>query len=86
MNEEQALQAWKALYKAPFTFKFGVIFDANHNMVADDVSDEGAVRIRGWGRISSHHGDKDGALIQDAGGRFIAELLTKGFTPSISEG
>lgn len=38
-----------ALYKPPFRYECGYIWDANNEMVADDDRDAFVARIRGWG-------------------------------------
>jgi hypothetical protein len=65
-----------ALYKAPFKFEHGYIFDAEYLMVADDddVGSHVAARVRGWGHIGYM---PDAAQLQDEVGKYIAELLTK---------
>ncbi|MBT2299203.1 hypothetical protein J7E70_01875 [Variovorax paradoxus] len=68
-----------ALYKAPFHFIHGYIYDANHKMVADQDGFEGAVhehvaaRVRGWGRIGYM---PDAAALQDEVGAVLADALT----------
>jgi hypothetical protein len=64
-----------ALYKPPFKFEHGYIFDAEHQMVADDdnVESHVAARVRGWGRIGYM---PDAAQLQDEVGRVIADALT----------
>jgi hypothetical protein len=65
----------RQLYKPPFRYESGYIFDANGQMVSDDRGPEGSVqRIRGWGRISYM---ENAAELQDAVGEVIAEILTK---------
>ncbi len=70
----------RALYRPPFKFEGGYIWDKNMEMVADShlntLRDEpmAAVRIRGWGRIQSL--PTPGPL-QEEVGKMIAELLTK---------
>lgn len=59
-----------ALYKPPFRFIHGYIYDADSNMVADDG---GILRVRGWGRISYMD---DAAALQDEVGSLIADALT----------
>lgn len=88
MLKEEALQQWRNLYKAPFRYHIGLIIDANGNMVADEVSEGCAVRVRGWGRISSTHGDTEmSENIQDAFGHKLAELITTWYnTPSEKKG
>lgn len=63
-----------ALYKAPFKFSMGYIWDANNKMVADEIKDGVILRIRGWGRIQDM---PDAANLQDEVGKLIAELLTE---------
>ncbi|MDB5822229.1 MAG: hypothetical protein JWR21_933 [Herminiimonas sp.] len=63
-----------ALYKPPFRFEHGYIFDAEHMMVADDQGQDVALRVRGWGRISYL---PDAEALQDEVGRLIAEALTE---------
>lgn len=64
-----------ALYKAPFSFEHGYIFDADRHMVADDndVESHVAARVRGWGRIGYM---PEAAKLQDEVGAIIAEALT----------
>lgn len=64
-----------ALYKAPFRFKHGYVFDANGEMVSDDgdIADSVA-RVRGWGRIGYM---VDAKQLQDEVGTIIAEALTE---------
>lgn len=71
------------LYKAPFKYDHGYIWDANGEMVADDrvpMDDTEnpqrsiAVRIRGWGRIGYL---PEPEKLQDAVGELIAQALTK---------
>jgi hypothetical protein len=66
---EQAL----ALYKSPFRFDHGYIFDADNNMVADQ-HETSICRVRGWGRIGSM---ANAEALQDEVGEVIAEALTK---------
>ncbi len=61
-----------ALYRGPFRFERGYIFDAEGHMVADE-SVGILCRVRGWGRIS--HMENPEAL-QDAVGEHIAKALT----------
>lgn len=63
-----------ALYKAPFKFSMGYIWDATDKMVADEIKDGVILRIRGWGRIQDM---PDAANLQDEVGKLIAELLTE---------
>ena len=76
MSEELRAKAL-ALYKPPFNFECGYIFDADNHMVADEANAEAmvnALRIRGWGRISYM---ENPAALQDMAGELIAEALTE---------
>jgi hypothetical protein len=64
-----------ALYKPPFRYECGYIFDANSHMVADEVAH--SLRIRGWGRIGYMEDPRE---LQDEVGKLIAEALTKFWT------
>lgn len=70
------------IYKAPFSYSYGYIFDANSQMVADDAGEdlEGIVRVRGWGNLTGLGAmglNPDlAADIQDEIGEMIAEALT----------
>lgn len=78
MTNIEALGEWKKLYKPPFKYHLGYIFDSTGNMVADNIGEDCAVRIRGWGLISSTHGDNEIAeMIQDSFGEALAELLNQ---------
>lgn len=72
-----------ALYKAPFKFTHGYIFDAEGRMFADQDGGFGLdgkvethiiARVRGWGRISYM---KDAEQLQDEVGEVIAQALTE---------
>lgn len=65
-----------ALYKPPFRYLHGYVYDANCKMVADDKTVDSCVisRIRGWGALSYL---PNGAELQDAIGRIVAEALNK---------
>lgn len=66
-----------ALYKPPFRFEYGYIFDADHQTVADEASADSminALRIRGWGRIGYMENPE---ALQDKVGELIAEALTQ---------
>lgn len=64
-----------ALYKGPFRYSRGYIYDAGGEMVLDDGGvEDRIVRVRGWGRISYLPTPE---LLQDAVGVLIAEALTK---------
>jgi len=63
-----------ALYKPPFRFAYGFIWDAENMMVADHEGQDVALRIRGWGRI----GYKPNAeQLQDKVGELIAQAMTE---------
>ena len=63
-----------ALYKAPFRFEHGYIYDADGLMISDDGdAGDSIARVRGWGLI----GDMpDAAKLQDEVGAILAEALT----------
>jgi len=61
-------------YTPPFSHRGGYIFDADHNMVADQSGDDHLLRIRGWGRLGKL---ENGGDVQDEIGDLIAKLLTK---------
>lgn len=70
------------LYKPPFYFRGGYVWDSGHHMVLDqhtedgDTSDAILARIRGWGRIQ--YMDKPelrAAALQDEVGKLVAEAL-----------
>lgn len=63
-----------ALYKPPFSFTCGYIFDSTGAMVADDNCESILLRVRGWGRIQ--YKDNPGQL-QDAVGEHLAKALTE---------
>ena len=67
-----------AIYKPPFFFRAGYIFDDEGNIFADMGSEDDRqariARIRGWGRIS--YMDKPEEL-QDAVGKQMAIALTE---------
>jgi hypothetical protein len=62
-----------ALYKPPFRHECGYIFDAAHQMVADEAGNH-LLEVRGWGRIGSM---KDAENLQDKVGDIIAVALTE---------
>lgn len=88
------LDHWMKLFKAPFIFKYGIIFDAESNIVADAHHEEltkGNLRTRGWGRISSYtmtickdqkEADRLACEIQDAGTKWIAEAMNEHYNRS----
>lgn len=64
-----------ALYKPPFKFDFGYIWDADGQMVADQkLNEDGQIlRVRGWGRISYLENPE---ALQDEVGEVIALALS----------
>ncbi len=76
-----------AVYKPPFKFDYGYIFDSTGKVVADNnIQNDGVVhdeshnlilRVRGWGHIQKIKGEHKPEDIQDEIGRLIAEGLTK---------
>jgi hypothetical protein len=68
------------LYRPPFRFEHGYIFDAANEVVAD--SRVQILRVRGWGRISYL---PEPERLQDAVGSMIAEALTS-YWKSSTEG
>lgn len=72
----------RKLFRPPFRFECGYVWDAAGEMVADNREDKEdaealpALRVRGWGRIKYlPEPDK----LHDETGRLIAEALTKGW-------
>jgi len=68
------------LYRPPFKYEGGYIWDAKGEMVADGnaegltlADDPATVRVRGWGRIGY---EKDSEALYDAVGEEIAAALT----------
>lgn len=72
-----------ALYRPPFRFEHGYIWDAGNNMVADqddacsDAVSSEIARVRGWGRICSM---PEPMALQDKVGELIAAALTEYWT------
>lgn len=64
-----------SLYKPPFKFYFGYIWDADGQMVADqNLNEDGQIlRVRGWGRISYLENPE---ALQDEVGEVIALALS----------
>ena len=64
-----------SLYKPPFKFDFGYIWDADGQMVADQkLNEDGKIlRVRGWGRISYLENPE---ALQDEVGEIIAIALS----------
>jgi len=67
--KERALK----LYRPPFRFERGYIFDDEGQMVADDAG-ESVTRVRGWGRIGKITNAEE---LQDTVGEMIAEAMTE---------
>ena len=71
-----------ALFRPPFRFEMGYVWDAAGEMVADNREDKEdaaalpALRVRGWGRIKYL---AETERLHDEAGRLIAEALTKGW-------
>jgi hypothetical protein len=67
-----------AIYKPPFSFKAGYIYDSEGNMFADQGGTEDRAaqlaRIRGWGRIGGMANPEE---LQDAVGKHMARALTE---------
>lgn len=66
------------LYRGPFRYDHGYIWDKDGEMVADDHVEQAekdipALRIRGWGRMKYF---ADSAALQDAVGVLMAEAMT----------
>ena len=62
------------LYKPPFNFHCGYIFDSEGNMFSDMPTDAYVTRVRGWGRIGYMENPEK---LQDTVGELIAEALTE---------
>jgi hypothetical protein len=74
----------RRLYRAPFRYEMGYIYDAGGEMVSDgrvDKEDQPqqliVQRVRGWGRIGYL---ADAEQLQDTVGALIAEALTRFWT------
>lgn len=64
------------VYRPPFRYECGYIFDAEGKMAADEGgSVESSCRVRGWGRLQ-YMKDVDPAKLQDHIGEMIAESMT----------
>lgn len=74
-------QAALDLYKPPFVYEHGYIFDSEHQMVADngdidEMRDLLVARIRGWGRIQYMDNPPGrAAALQDEVGQIVVEAL-----------
>jgi len=67
-------KAAMALYKPPFKYVHGYIYDSGNQVVADDdkVEEAVAARVRGWGRLSYL---PNGAELQDEVGQMMVDAL-----------
>lgn len=79
-------KAAMAVYKPPFIYQYGYIYDSQNLMVADngglgkeDPGVKGAVaaRVRGWGRLGYL---PNGAELQDEIGQMMADALNALYT------
>ncbi len=64
------------LYKPPFRYEYGYIFDSENEMVSDDYATS-IQEVRGWGRIQYLGNAEE---LQDTVGELIAEALTEYWT------
>lgn len=80
-----------ALYKPPFKFQYGYIYDSEGNVVADnsserdeEVTSEGnlLLRVRGWGRIGYMENPEQ---LQDTVGELIVEALNAYWEKSLKD-
>lgn len=75
MSSAPSLTELLSLYKPPFHCAHdGYIFDADHNMVLDNVGEESFARVRGWGRLQYLPKAEE---LQDALGALFAEALNE---------
>lgn len=81
VNLTAAQETAVKLYKPPFRYDGGYIFDALGNMFSDSGGDEVAAgiaaRIRGWGRLQYVEDEFTPAELQDTVGELVAFSLTK---------
>lgn len=83
-------KAAMAVYKAPFKYNHGYIYDSQNLMVADDggygddnsVSGAVASHVRGWGRLGYL---PDGDKLQDEIGQMMADALNLYYEQQIKE-
>lgn len=84
-------QAALDLYKPPFRYEYGYVFDSNNQMVADkgeigELKGLIATRIRGWGRIQYMDNPAGRAnQLQDEVGKIVAEALNEYWGTSLAE-
>ena len=74
MSEPITKEEAMALYKPPFKYEGGYIWDADGNMVSDDDKQNPIQRVRGWGRIGAM---QNACELQDKVGTLIAQALTE---------
>lgn len=74
VNKNELRSQALSICKPPFEYKRGYIFDANGNTVADNPMEEGALRLRGWGRISHMENPEQ---LQDEIGEIIADAMSE---------
>lgn len=77
MTDKELREISKELYKPPFKYINGYIFDSESHVMLDKGGCDSIARIRGWGRIQYIEADGDAGKLQDTVGHLIAELLTK---------
>lgn len=83
------------LYKPPFKFQYGYVYDSNGNCFADinggcDDTIETecgsiALRVRGWGRIQYIKGTHSPEDIQDQVGKEIVKALNAHWEKKLNE-
>jgi outer membrane phospholipase A len=84
-----------ALYKPPFKFQYGYIYDSEGNVVADNSSERDEevtcssaengnllLRVRGWGRIGYMENPEQ---LQDTVGELIVEALNAYWEKSLKD-
>lgn len=85
-------KAAMAVYKPPFAYKHGYIYDSQQLMVSDHgpigedepgVGGAVAARVRGWGKLGYL---PNGAELQDEIGRMMADALNALYTHAASQG
>jgi hypothetical protein len=83
MTELTITERALAIYKPPFYFLAGYIFDSDHQPVADDYESKfGALRVRGWGKIQYLENPEK---LQDEVGNLIAIALTEFWNKHLKE-
>lgn len=81
MSEKTISDRALDLYKPPFRYEGGYIWDAESNMVADDIAENAILRVCGRRRISYL---KNPEQLQDAVGKHIAKALTQYWEAEVS--